>query len=291
MAEARAGGEPLFLWIHWFDPHAPYLLPSGSQAPHRLPAPPGDLATKEPIPAAARDTVRLAWLPPEDDLAALVARYRAGVAFTDGLLGELVDELRAGGLWDDTVLAVTADHGESLGEAHIHGNHASLYPSTLRVPLVLRIPWHEELEPHQLAAPVSSMDLFPTLLELAGVPAGDGLDGRSLLRPEPDRRLWLEGDRLAQVGLVDGDRQWIGTLRRVSLGFTDTPVWSDPGDAELLDLGAPLFWRERPDPGTADDLRQAWQAFVEDLDQGGLDELLSAEERATLEALGYLGDG
>ena len=296
LGEAREGGEPLFLWLHWFDPHTPYLPPEDADAPGLLPADRADLADAAPIPVGVRDRPRLAWLPADEGLPELVGRYRAGVAFTDALLGELVDGLRATGLWEDTVLAVTADHGEALGEADLHASHASLYAPVTRVPLVLRLPWDEPLSTEDLAAPVSSMDLFTTLLEVAGEAPGDGLDARSLLHPDPDRRLWLEADRLSQIGLVAGPDLYVGTLRRVSLGFAEDRVWSEPGDVELYRWEA---WRagglgpERlaeADPARTAELRAAWQAYVEGLGDAGLDALLSADERATLEALGYLGD-
>ncbi|MDF1798264.1 MAG: sulfatase [Planctomycetota bacterium] len=287
--EARSA-EPFFLWVHWFDPHMPYVLPEDVDQPRVLLE---DEPQGAPIPDGIRDRQRIAWLPPDEDLAHLRGRYRAGVAFTDAMLASLVAELERTGLWQDTILAVTADHGECLGEADIHASHTGLFEPTLRVPLVLRLPWDEALDPAAKGLPVSSMDLFPTLLELAGAEVPSLADARSLLAPEPGRVLWLEGDRLGQVARFDGRHQLIATLRRTSLGFVTELEYAEPGRTELFDLSDPeveLLATDQAPPEA-----EAWQAelraFLEQrLDPDGLEHLLSPEERETLLKLGYLGD-
>ncbi len=92
--------SPFFLWVHFYDPHAPY-------------DPPGEFAGKG---------------------------YAGEVAYVDAQVGRLVERLRSRGLFDSTLLMVTADHGEALGD-HGEDEHGVLvYESTLRVPLVLRGP-------------------------------------------------------------------------------------------------------------------------------------------------------
>ena len=287
--EARST-EPFFLWVHWFDPHMPYLLPDDVERPRVLLE---DEPRGAPIPDAIRDRQRVSWLPADEGLAHLRGRYRAGVAFTDAMLAALVAELEETGLWQDTILAVTADHGECLGEADIHASHTSLYEPTLRVPLVLRLPWEEPQDPAAKGLPVSTMDLFPTLLELAGAEVPGLVDAHSLLAPVPDRVLWLEGDRLGQVARFDGRHQLIATLRRTSLGFVTELEYAEPGHTELFDLNDPLT--ELLSAGQAPPEAEAWQAelrgFLEGrLESGGLEQLLSPEERETLLKLGYLGD-
>ena len=113
----------------------------------------------------------------------LVDLYDAGVYADDATLGALLDELAARGLLESTLVIVTADHGESLGDAGRWGHHATPDEEVIRVPLVLRLPSALPAGA-RVDAPVSVVDLTPTVLDL--LPEGlvapmDGLDGRSLL--------------------------------------------------------------------------------------------------------------
>ncbi len=134
----------LFLWLHLYDPHDPY---------------------EPPEPYASRYAER---------------PYDGEVAWSDELVGRLDAALERLGLKDETLLVVTSDHGEGLGEhgETVHGFF--VYQSTLRVPLLLRGPG---LTPGtRLAVTARSVDLAPTLLELLGAkaPAAVGFSGRSL---------------------------------------------------------------------------------------------------------------
>lgn len=119
--------------------------------------------------------------------------YRTGVEHaSEVLVASLLEELDALRLRDSTAVLFVSDHGESWGERfddssevkgiyHLHG--ATLYDEILQVPLILSVPG---LRPAVVDAQVSSVDVVPTLLELAGLPGLDG-DGRSLLDPDPAR--------------------------------------------------------------------------------------------------------
>ena len=136
--------RPRFLWLHLFDPHAPYAPP-------------------EPFASRYRSTP-----------------YLGEVAATDAFLGPLLEPFLEG-RQPRAVIALTADHGEALGDHGelTHGLFA--YEATLAVPLVL---WGPGVEPGRDARPARHVDLFPTLLEAAGVEAPDEPDdrpGRSLL--------------------------------------------------------------------------------------------------------------
>ena len=139
--EERNDG-PFFAWLHLYDPHAPYLPP-------------------EPFRS------RYARHP-----------YAGEIAYTDQVVGRIVEELESRRLLDSTILAVVGDHGESLGE-HGETTHALLiYNSALHVPMILRAPG---LLPAgvQLGELVRIIDLAPTLLDLLGLPADFG-EGASL---------------------------------------------------------------------------------------------------------------
>jgi choline-sulfatase len=136
------GAPPFFLWLHLFDPHAPYDPPEPFRS--RFSAHP----------------------------------YDGEVAFADQQVGVLFDRLKQAGLLDRTLVLATADHGEGLGE-HAEPTHGLfIYDSTIRVPFVLAGPGVPAgRTPTTLAR---GIDVAPTLLDLARVAALPGVDGRSL---------------------------------------------------------------------------------------------------------------
>ena len=142
--------ERWFLWVHFFDPHVEYRPP-------------------EPYASRFAD-----------------APYDGEIAFADAALGELIGWLERRGQLDRTLVAMTSDHGESLGEHGESTHGVFLYDATTRVPLVLSHP--ALAQGARVREVVSVIDIAPTVLELLGSPAVAGLDGRSLaatcLRPE-----------------------------------------------------------------------------------------------------------
>lgn len=141
------GGKPFFLWLHYFDPHSPYefrehfadLAKNGSAAPAKI------------ADAAMRERVR---------------NYDTEVAYTDWHLGKVlaaIDELK---LRDSTLVIVTADHGESLGEHDYVGHGRHLYENIVHVPLIVRFPGKVKAG-HTVDTPVSLLDIGPTVLDLA----------------------------------------------------------------------------------------------------------------------------
>jgi choline-sulfatase len=144
----RPSGRPFFLWVHYFDPHSPYDPP----AAYRFQ--PGDAAA--------------------GSAGELVAAYDGEIRFTDTQLGRLLDALDAEGLAKNTLVVVTSDHGEGLGQHGVMEHGSVVYEEAVRVPLVLRWTGHV-LGGRRLAAPVELLDVAPSVLELAGAapPASD----------------------------------------------------------------------------------------------------------------------
>jgi arylsulfatase A-like enzyme/Flp pilus assembly protein TadD len=134
-----------FAWVHLYDPHDPYAPPE---------------------PFRSRFTSDL---------------YSGEVAYADAALGATLDRLRSAGKLEHTIIAVMADHGESLGEhgERTHGLFA--YDATIRVPLIIWAP--PALAPAEIVSPVRLIDVMPTLVDLVGVhpPQTDGRSLRPLL--------------------------------------------------------------------------------------------------------------
>jgi arylsulfatase A-like enzyme/Flp pilus assembly protein TadD len=237
-----------FCWVHLYEPHFPY-------------APPAPFAE------------RFARAP-----------YEGEVAATDAALGPLLQPILAAGAATDTLVIVTADHGESLGE-HGEATHGIFaYEATLRVPLIVYYP--PLIESRTNAAAVGHVDLLPTILELLGMPAPSGLRGRSLLdvargKPAADDTIYFE----ALSGSLN--RGWAPLTGIVSSGlkYIDLPV------PELYDLNA--------DPGEATNLAalrkedvEKRRAILRSFAGGAIDRRdESADVKERLRALGYAASG
>jgi len=140
--EARQG--PFFLWVHLYDPHAPYD-------------------------------------PPEPYMSRYAgARYDGEIAFTDSQIDRLLATLEARGLGDNTFIVLAGDHGESLGE-HGEVQHGFfIYEAATRVPLILRVPI-EGFGGIERSEVVSLVDIMPTVLEMCGLEIPDHVQGASLV--------------------------------------------------------------------------------------------------------------
>jgi arylsulfatase A-like enzyme len=169
----RGAGRPFLLWVHYYDPHAEYMPHAGS-----------------PFPGTS-----------------VKARYWQEVWSTDKAIGRLLSHLEAAGHFERGVLALTGDHGESLGERGQYGHATCMSEHCLRTVLVLR---GVSVVPGTYTARVRVFDLFPTLLELA---AGIRVDRdaeslTSLWRkgPASDRdvfaRTFYEGRFLRRVAII-----------------------------------------------------------------------------------------
>jgi choline-sulfatase len=176
--------ERFCAYLHFREPHFPYDPPSPFDTKFGdstlFPEGITDWASQiETLNDESAEGKR----PSEDVLERIRALYDGNMAYVDSLVGKLLEELERRGLSDDTIVIVTADHGEAMFEHGYIGHNTQLYEESIRVPLVIHIPG---TEPRRVASVVELVDLAPTILELAGAPA-DGLEGKSLFAPEPER--------------------------------------------------------------------------------------------------------
>jgi arylsulfatase A-like enzyme len=166
-----AEGLPLFVWLHVFDAHAPYLPREPYHATYwdasRDPADP----SLPPLPDAAADH----WLGEVRDLGYVETLYRSEVSYVDAEVERFLGLPRM----HDAIVAFTADHGESFGSHQIYWDHRELYPENLYVPLILAGPGVPE--GIRCDRPVEQIDTSRTLLDLAGLSAA-AFPGSDLLR-------------------------------------------------------------------------------------------------------------
>lgn len=251
--------KPFFLWVHLYDPHAPYAPP----APFRE---------------------RFAADP-----------YRGEIAFVDAQVGRLLAELERRGLAEATLVAVAADHGEGLGE-HGEATHGMLiYESTLAVPLLLRGPG---LEARTVAAPVGLSDLGPTLAGLLGHPfpppaAGRTLDGRDLSEPLRQGREPAGGEVYAETHYPE-IFGWspLSMLRRRDAKYISAPkpelydLASDPGERQNLLVQGPTSESRNPGAGFATRLAEIEAGAIQ-----AAPTPVDAESAKRLASLGYVAGG
>jgi arylsulfatase A-like enzyme/Flp pilus assembly protein TadD len=262
--ESQRDGSRLFLWLHLFDPHDPY---------------------EPPEPYASRYPGR---------------PYAGEVAWTDELVGRLDAALHRPpggieggdlqtGLAGDTLLVVTSDHGEGLGEHDepLHGFF--VYESTLRVPLIVRGPG--VVPGTRLAGAAGLVDLYPTILELAGVapPAGAELSGRSLAGA-------LRGGAEPEPAPVYAE----SLVARLRFGWSDLRVVRD-GRWKYVRAPRPELYDLADDPGETRNVADEHRPRVRALDDalGGFlarerppdtgAQSLPPELLERLHALGYVG--
>ena len=170
--------EDVFVWLHLFDVHAPYQPREGITERYYSGDPFSEALTRMDPRAVAK------WNRKVRDAEYIMALYKGEVTYLDGLLGELLEEEPR---LDQGLLAFTSDHGEALGEIGLYWNHKGLYPSTLRVPLLLVGPGVPA--GRTVRTPVENRALASTLHKLALGAEENPFQGRSLMDGEV-----LDGD-------------------------------------------------------------------------------------------------
>jgi arylsulfatase A-like enzyme len=241
--------SPLFLFVHYIDPHDPYL-------PH-----PDFMPGAEPtgrFSGARPELDRVDHLAPNELAASDVARikylYEGEVRYCDRWVGALLDQLDALGVADRTMIVLTADHGEGLWDHGRRGHGVDLYQEQIRVPLFIHYPGMTAADAARIAAPMSLLDLVPTMLGALGIDRPAEVEGHDLtpLARGAARafaldyvyaELDLDGRsfqsmRLGPAKLIVRRGDVSAALKRPKLFRLD----SDPG--ERSDLGADE--RERP---------------------------------------------
>ncbi len=152
-------GQNHFLFMHLLDPHWPYLPPR--EFIERFGPRPRDISDLQDLIARSKP-------PPSDrETHEIIQLYDGEIAYTDQELGRFFAELKMLGLYEDSMIIVTADHGEAFYE-HGHWQHSqTLYDEVVRIPLIVK--WPGGSAGSRVASLVSQVDIFPSLLEAAGI--------------------------------------------------------------------------------------------------------------------------
>ena len=299
---SRSADSPFFLFVNYLEPHIEYQ-PLERFARRHLPT---DVTYED-----AREVSQDAWAyvlgktdHTERELSALQALYRAEIDYLDARLSELRATLDAADEWDDTVVVLTSDHGENVGDHGLMDHQYCLYETLLHVPLIVRGGGFGRGETDDL---VQLTDLLPTLLDAAGIEAPatrEQAQGRSL---HPDVE---EPPRKRAIAEYIGPQPSIESLERK---FDDRPAAIDRYDRRLRAIrigeeklirgsdGSVELYDLADDPEETNDLAPSRPGHVESL-AGELDAWLGSFDHARhdesvtmdagtkqrLEDLGYL---
>lgn len=251
----RDATAPFFAWVHLYDPHAPYAAPA-------------EFASR---------------FPPTHDGA-----YDAEVAYTDSQVQRLLDALQRSGRLDRTLVVVLGDHGEQLGEHQEQAHGFFVYDASVQIPLIVAGPG---IQPRVVPDQVRIVDVMPTILDLAGVPAPADVQGTSL-RPT------LNGEAQPLVALAE---TW---YPRYHYGWSELTAVRD-GQYKFILAPTRELYDVRTDPGEttnlaasnaarADALERALRALVARTTKSGASkgpEAMAPEVEQKLRALGYVGGG
>jgi arylsulfatase A-like enzyme len=290
----RERERPFFLFVHYFDPHyefrrhPEYGYAAGSR---------GRLSGGEDI----HDLRDMGPSLTAEEVEFLESVYDEEIRFTDAGIGRLLDALEELGLDDDTLVVVTADHGEEFFGRGWLGHTRTLYEEVIRVPLIIRVPGNNE-RGRAVAAPVSLVSLAPTILDYLGVDAPDaGFQGPSL-RPLIDgspgedlppvrsevRFIVLSSENVLaekvayKHAVIDGRHKLIKDFREQSYELYD--LERDPGERENLAASRPELLREMLVVlNRTQNIETARPAGAENA-------TLDPDEAAMLRDLGYIDD-
>lgn len=238
--------ERFFCFLQYMDPHNPYD------------APPFETGFGDPDDPEGwkRGHVRALIAGEQvvdhpDDLARIERFYDEEIRYTDRHIGRLLARLRRLGLLGQTLVLVTADHGEELHDRGSWGHGFTLYQELVHVPLILKLPESMAGPPAQVDTPVSLIDIAPTIAGFAEIPLpADGFPGQDLLRPSDGRflRSGIWSKRAPDYFAVTG-RGWKQIyLNGLPGGGRPARAESRPESAGKT-VGSELFFDLRDDPG------------------------------------------
>jgi arylsulfatase A-like enzyme len=227
--------QPFFIWMHLNEPHDPYTPPEGydelygkdsaelirplNTSREFMLAPPGDKELRINLTNA--------------DLARMVDLYDGEIKYVNDEFGVLMTKLSRMGLTDNTIIVVTADHGEEFQDHGrlFHGH--SLYEELVRIPLLIYVP---QVPAKRMPGPVELIDVYPTLCDLTGLSFEGNVDGVSLAEKDSKNIVYSETDfRTSSLSMVvDLDMKFIHDWKTGESILFD--LKTDPGEKKPLSL-------------------------------------------------------
>jgi len=205
LARTHATGQPTFTTIFTISNHHPWTLPSDWEPAY--------------VPVSPEETY---------------GRFLRALHYTDHALGVFVKRLRDRGLADDTIVLVTADTSQAMGDRHENfAVSRNLFYENIRVPLLILADGRLDRRPRLVEEPGSQADVLPTVLDMLGIAATHHSSGRSLRRRAPDRPVYFQSPfALGYWGVRQGPYKYFYVMRADRHHLYD--VEADPGETQNL---------------------------------------------------------
>ena len=282
----KSQGRKFFAFLNYMDAHWPYL-------------PPDRFATLYPgydpriktnhYEGIEREVISLRRPISERERQHLLSQYDGSIAYMDWSLGRLVNALKQRGLYDNTLLIVTSDHGEAFGERAIVGHALSVYQDMVHVPLLIKYPGQNGSA--LVEDSVSLADLMPTVLALLEYPAPKTMQGRSLMRTASDAANRPISETFVHPLISTWSARFLRNQQAIFSGSLKF-IRSSKGDRELYDLSRDpneehnLFGGLQPE-GLEENLVQYLKAAAAD-NRKQAPAKASSESIEKLKSLGYI---
>ena len=286
LKKAKEEDKRFFLFINYMDAHTPYLPPH----PFDTLYPGKDEAFSwDDYPTFKKGVMALKRKITQKEHRHLVSQYDGGIASLDFHLGKLIARLKELGLYENSLIIITSDHGEVFGERDLIEHGVSVYQDQVHIPLVIKYP---NIRQKAVADEVvSSVDLFSTIVDILGYDIPKDVQGHSLLKGEPGKSKIVISESFPYGHMLN----WHPRFNRVERAIFSWPykfISSTAGKRELYDLSKDPDEEEnlyKKDDGVSKELElklDQWLKVVKEetgspakLDKGALDRL---------KALGYV---
>ena len=181
--ELVKGDAPFFLFLRHMDPHAPYLPPAPYERMfyHGNESDPENKSMEPVMSFKPFCDFFASWMPPGiSDKDYVIAQYDGAIAYMDACIQTIFTALEAHGIYDETMIILNGDHGETLYDHECWFDHHGIYDTTIHVPLIIRYPGRVPAG-QRVSGYTQHKDLVPTILELAGIETEQQFDGNSVL--------------------------------------------------------------------------------------------------------------
>jgi len=240
----RRGNDKFFLFLHYFDPHHSYILHEDYDY---YPDYDGALYSGQNVEELRKKAPDMA----ADDIEFVKALYDSEIAFTDGYIGVLFNKLKDLGLYDDTLIVVTADHGEEFLERGDYwiGHARKLYQEQIHVPLIIKPAGERRQE--IMEEYVSLMDLMPTIVDSADltIPASYQHEGETLR---------MDDERQPRDSVIVSDTKSFSDLRSLILNGWKLIYDAETDSRALYDL--------RKDPAESGNVAMENREFLTEME-------------------------